>query len=274
MRPRESEVRICAGQPLPWREGMLQDRREQTGNIVARLRTARLFTLFPFTQQPLQVHRLAGLPAEAWGTSGGYDSRSSWSYFAVARPEERGDRLRTRAGADLRVFSLTSPRYLAVPPITLPPHRHRLPTTSLPITLRHPPRTTPDGTHAMRKNNPVPPITLRMAPRTQGWGAGGTDALATRRTERGDGQAEGGYEDNRPIRDGVCCVTAVARCNARAEALLRQPLPGEWGGGDSGWFWLACGPQAIDQRRHWCVPGETPRGRPKGPCHRTRWRCV
>jgi hypothetical protein len=166
MRPRESEVRICAGQPLPWREGMLQDRREQTGNIVARLRTARLFTLFPFTQQPLQVHRLAGLPAEAWGTSGGYDSRSSWSYFAVARPEERGDRLRTRAGADLRVFSLTSPRYLAVPPITLPPHRHRLPTTSLPITLRHPPRTTPDGTHAMRKNNPVPPITLRHPPPT------------------------------------------------------------------------------------------------------------
>ena len=48
--------------------------------------------------------------------------------------------------------------------------------------------TTPNGTHATRGNG----HTIHT-PRTQGVGEGVHDALATRRTERGNGQAEGCY---------------------------------------------------------------------------------
>ena len=70
-------------------------------------------------------------------------------------------------------------------PITLRLHHHHQPSPSPPITLRHPPRTTPDGTHATQGNGDT-----IHTPRTQGVGMGAHDVLATRRTERRIGQAE------------------------------------------------------------------------------------
>ena len=60
--------------------------------------------------------------------------------------------------------------------------QHKLPL----ITLHDPLPATPDGTHAMQGNGDT-----IHTPQTQGGGA--HDALATRRTERGNGQAEGCY---------------------------------------------------------------------------------